>query len=125
MNSFQKQFNSLLGVVLGAKKLGTPSAPTPSNAPSFTEDPSGVVSNLDNFEPGFRFQATTAGVDPESQKMYEAKQRSMQNLYNRHEALRAVKNARVKEKIVAVEKSKAKSNTPLGAIKSHNVGGNV
>ena len=123
MNSFQAQFNSLLGIALGAQKLGggkktlgTPSAPTPKQ--TFTED---KELGYDPF--GFSNQYAVSGVatDPEAIKAYEAKQRSMQNLINRHNALKAVKEAR---NIKSVVESK-KTDTPLGSIKSHTLGGNL
>ena len=121
MNSFQAQFNSLLGIALGAQKLGgktlgTPAAPTPKQ--TFTED---KELGYDPF--GFSNQYAVSGVatDPEAMKAYEAKQRSMQNLINRHNALKAVKEAR---NIKSVVESK-KTDTPLGSIKSHKLGGNL
>lgn len=126
MNSFQAQFNSLLGIALGAQKLskktlGTPSAPTatkPQKESNFMEDKS-----LEYDPYGFsnKYAISGASMDPEMQKAYEARQRSMQNLINRHEALRAIKQAR---NIKSVVESK-KTNTPLGSIKSHDLGGNV
>lgn len=121
MNSFQAQFNSLLGIALGAQKLGgktlgTPTAPTPKQ--TFMGD---KELGYDVF--GFSNQYAVSGVatDPESMKAYEAKQRSMQNLINRHNALKAVKEAR---NIKSVVESK-KTDTPLGSIKSHKLGGNL
>ena len=123
MNSFQAQFNSLLGVALGAQKLGggkktlaTPSAPAPSK--TFTED---KELGYDPFSFSNQYAVSGATMDPEMQKGYEAKQRSMQNLINRHNALRAVKQARNIKNVV----SSKNTETPLGSIKSHNLGGNV
>lgn len=127
MNSFQAQFNSLLGVALGAQKLsskktlGTPSAPTatkPQQESNFMEDKS-----LEYDPYGFsnKYAISGASMDPEMQKAYEARQRSMQNLINRHEALKAVKQARQIKNVVATRRN----DTPLGAIKTHNLGGNI
>ena len=123
MNSFQAQFNSLLGVALGAQKLGggkktlgTPSAPAPSK--TFTED---KELGYDPFGFSNQYAVSGATMDPEMQKGYEAKQRSMQNLINRHNALRAVKQARNIKNVV----SSKNTETPLGSIKSHNLGGIV
>lgn len=113
MNSFQAQFNSLLGLVLGAKTFGEKQAKKTLGTPKKPDY---------NAEATFSFNTpyttTTANLDKETQMRMEAKQRSIQNLINRHEALRAVKTAREKENIFKVESSKL-HETPLGAIKSH------
>lgn len=113
MNSFQAQFNSLLGLALGAKTFGEKQAKKTLGTPKKPDY---------NAEATFSFNTpyttTTANLDKETQMRMEAKQRSMQNLINRHEALRAVKAAREKENIFKVESSKL-HETPLGAIKSH------
>ena len=113
MNSFQAQFNSLLGLALGAKTFGEKQAKKTLGTPKKPDY---------NAEATFSFNTpyttTTANLDKETQMRMEAKQRSMQNLINRHEALRAVKAAREKENIFKAESSKL-HETPLGAIKSH------
>lgn len=113
MNSFQAQFNSLLGLALGAKTFGEKQAKKTLGTPKKPDY---------NAEATFSFNTpyttTTANLDKETQMRMEAKQRSIQNLINRHEALRAVKTAREKENIFKVESSKL-HETPLGAIKSH------
>ena len=113
MNSFQAQFNSLLGLALGAKTFGEKQAKKTLGTPKKPDY---------NAEATFSFNTpyttTTANLDKETQMRMEAKQRSMQNLINRHEALKAVKAARQKEYIFKVESSKL-YETPLGAIKSH------
>lgn len=113
MNSFQAQFNSLLGLALGAKTFGEKQAKKTLGSPKKPDY---------NAEATFSFNTpyttTTANLDKETQMRMEAKQRSIQNLINRHEALRAVKTAREKENIFKVESSKL-HETPLGAIKSH------
>lgn len=113
MNSFQAQFNSLLGLALGAKTFGEKQAKKTLGTPKKPDY---------NAEATFSFNTpyttTTANLDKETQMRELAKQRSMQNLINRHEALRAVKAAREKENIFKVESSKL-HETPLGAIKSH------
>ena len=113
MNSFQAQFNSLLGLALGAKTFGEKQAKKTLGTPKKPDY---------NAEATFSFNTpyttTTANLDKETQMRMEAKQRSIQNLINRHEALRAVKAAREKENIFKVESSKL-HETPLGAIKSH------
>ena len=94
MNSFQAQFNSLLGVALGAQKLGgkktlgTPSTPTPTKSVegSTKEEYSPLA---DSFETNFMASNVTA--DREYQMAMLAKERSLQNLYNRHNALKARK----------------------------------
>ena len=126
MNSFQNQFNSLLGIALGAKKLGTPKAPT-AKAPKVSQTKNLVEAGekgelktiYEGFNPNNLFMTSTASLDPVAQKAYEAKQRSLQNLYNRHEALRAIKLAR--------EKTKGAFENPLGktTIMSHNKGGMI
>lgn len=116
MNSFQAQFNSLLGLALGAKTFGEKQAKKTLGTPKKPDY---------NAEATFIFNTpyttTTANLDKETQMRMEAKQRSMQNLINRHEALKAVKTARQKENIFKVESSKL-HETPLGAIKSHEKG---
>lgn len=116
MNSFQAQFNSLLGLALGAKTFGEKQAKKTLGTPKKPDY---------NAEATFSFNTpyttTTANLDKETQMRMEAKQRSMQNLINRHEALKAVKTARQKENIFKVESSKLHEN-PLGAIKSHEKG---
>lgn len=113
MNSFQAQFNSLLGLALGAKTFGEKQAKKTLGTPKKPDY---------NAEATFSFNTpyttTTANLDKDTQMRELAKQRSMQNLINRHEALRAVKAARQKENIFKVESSKL-HETPLGAIKSH------
>lgn len=92
MNSFQAQFNSLLGLALGAKTfgekqanktLGTPKAPTAS---------SNDFSNLQT-----AYQGSTL-TNQDYVMATVAKERSLQNLRNRQEALKAVKRARMAEK---------------------------
>lgn len=131
MNSFQAQFNSLLGLALGAKTfgekqakktLGTPKAPT-AETPTKQTKKQGEYNAEATFDFNLPFTTSTATLDKDTQMRELAKQRSMQNLINRHEALRAVKAARMKENIMNVEKSKM-SDTPLGAIKSHTKGDN-
>lgn len=116
MNSFQAQFNSLLGLALGAKTFGEKQAKKTLGTPKTPGY---------NAEATFSFNTpyttTTANLDKDTQMRELAKQRSMQNLINRHEALRAVKAARQKENILKVESSK-QHETPLGAIKSHEKG---
>lgn len=116
MNSFQAQFNSLLGLALGAKTFGEKQAKKTLGTPKKPDY---------NAEATFSFNTpyttTTANLDKETQMRMEAKQRSIQNLINRHEALKAVKTARQKENIFKVESSKL-HETPLGAIKSHEKG---
>jgi hypothetical protein len=132
MNSFQAQFNSLLGIALGAKEfgakkaLGTPSAPTPSVG----SQPKKMVegSSKDQYKAyetdfGHNFLTSTASLTPEAQKAYEAKQRSLENLKNRHNALRMLKAQRQAEKIKSVAATRP-TDTPLGSIKSHKLGGN-
>ena len=95
MNSFQAQFNSLLGVALGAQKLGGGKKPlgTPS-APAETKSVEGSTQEeysplADSFETNFMASNVTA--DREYQMAMLAKERSLQNLYNRHNALKARK----------------------------------
>lgn len=123
MNSFQAQFNSLLGIALGAKKLGTPSKPlgTPT-APAPTPKSSTFMEDTElGYDPyGFSnaYQTSSASMDPEMERAYYARQRSIQNLKNRHTALRTIKLARSK---------KGEFLNPLGSrtIMSHDKGGNI
>lgn len=93
MNSFQKQFNSLLGLALGAQKLGgetekvleTPSAPTPSKTPT------------EEYNIPTNYEASTL-TNKEYAMANLGKERSLQNLRNRHEALRAIKRERLAKK---------------------------
>lgn len=123
MNSFQNQFNTLLGIAIGAKKLGTPKAPAPkvSQTKNLVEagEKGELKSIYEGFNPNNLFMTSTASIDPEMLKAYEAKQRSLQNLYNRHEALRTIKLAR--------EKTKGAFENPLGknTIMSHDKGGTI
>lgn len=121
MNSFQAQFNSLLGIALGAKKLGTPSkplgtptAPTPSKS-TFMED---SELGYDPHSFSSRYQTSGARMDPEMERAYYARERSLQNLRNRTNALRMIKVARSK---------KSEFLNPLGSktIMSHDKGGNI
>ena len=100
MNSFQAQFNSLLGIALGAQKLsqktlGTPSDPTPTKM-SQTEK---VVEGSSNGEynpvdMGFNQYFQTGAISEEGRMALLAKERSLQNLRDRHSALRTIKAAR-------------------------------
>lgn len=121
MNSFQAQFNSLLGIALGAKKLGeskkalgTPTAPTPSKS-TFMED---SELGYDPHSFSSRYQTSGARMDPEMERAYYARERSLQNLRNRTSALRMIKVARSK---------KSEFLNPLGSktIMSHDKGGNI
>lgn len=120
MNSFQAQFNSLLGLALGAKTFGEKQAKKTLGVP---KAPTADYNAEATFNFNTPYTTTTATLDKDTQMRELAKQRSMQNLINRHEALRAVKAARMKENIMNVEKSRM-SDTPLGAIKSHTRGDN-
>lgn len=98
MNSFQAQFNSLLGIALGAQKLsnkalGTPSAPT-AKQPQATKEVEG--STQGELQPlksdfGSNYMQSNVVVDREYQMAMLAKERSLQNLFNRHNALKALK----------------------------------
>lgn len=102
MNSFQAQFNSLLGIALGAKEfgakkaLGTPSAPTPSVG----SQPKKMVEGSSEgeykaFSTDFNQNyLTTGAITDEGRAAVLAKERSLQNLRNRHNALRMIKAAR-------------------------------
>lgn len=118
MNSFQAQFNSLLGLALGAKTFGEKQAKKKLGVP---KAPTADYNAEETFNFNTPYTTSTASLDKETQMRMEAKQRSMQNLINRHEALKAVKAARQKENIFKVENSKL-HETPLGAIKSHEKG---
>lgn len=94
MNSFQAQFNSLLGIALGSQKLGgkktlgTPAAPTPKKAVenSTQEEYKPLSDSFNN-----NYMTSNLQVDREYQMAMLAKERSLQNLYNRHNALKARK----------------------------------
>lgn len=116
MNSFQAQFNSLLGLALGAKTFGEKQAKKKLGVPKAPDYNAEATFNFNT-----PYTTTTANIDKDTQMRELAKQRSMQNLINRHEALRAVKAARQKENILKAESSK-QHETPLGAIKSHDKG---
>lgn len=90
MNKFQSQFLSTLGLALGAKKiLGTPDAPTPSIQPQSEE------AEYKTLELGLGDQYfQTGAVSEEGRMALLAKERSLQNLRNRHNALRTIKKAR-------------------------------
>lgn len=89
MNSFQAQFNSLLGLALGAKKLlGTPEIPNP--VPAAPEKPK--QQEYKPVESGFSPLETLA-VSDEGRAAVIARERSLQNLRNRHNALRTIKQA--------------------------------
>lgn len=131
MNSFQKQFNSLLGMAVGAKKIfGTPSAPeaakpqmstaTPSAQPTGKESKKGgdyEVYTGEGFSDVYT-QSAAATADVPEAKRYLAKQRSLQNLINRREALAAIKREKEIRKI-GVAPSPSKSNYPVGSIISN------
>ena len=134
MNSFQKQFNSLLGLALGAQKLGgetekvlgTPSAPvaaekgTPEAEFKPTKKTKG---DYKRYELGFgspweeSLAATTTEASSQEMKRYYAKQRSLQNLRNRHEALRAIKREKDRNKVLP--QAITTGNAPRGSIVSN------
>lgn len=93
MNSFQKQFNTVLGLALGAQKLGgktlgIPSAPVVSKEGTSEQEYQPLKMGY-----GSQFLQTGATTD-EGRAALLAKERSLQNLRNRHEALRMIKEAR-------------------------------
>jgi hypothetical protein len=97
MNSFQNQFNSLLGIALGAKKLGTPKAPTPKAHNTSQTKNMVEGSSVGEYQPlqiGSNQNIETSATSREGLMALIAKERSLQNLYNRHEALRTISAAR-------------------------------
>ena len=92
MNSFQAQFNSLLGLALGAKTFGEKQAKKTLGVPKAPTASANDFSNLQT-----AYQGSTA-TNQDYVMATVAKERSLQNLRNRHEALRAVKRARMAEK---------------------------
>ena len=101
MNNFQSQFLGVLGAVLGAKKMGTPNAPTPKSP---SKSPTSAFSTANTEYEGsdlFRptkwenLYSTENKADKEVMELMSrlnARQKSNLNLYNRHEALRSIRN---------------------------------
>ena len=96
MNSFQAHFNSLLSIaaagakaeaLTGGAKLGTPKAPSIKK-----EAPYKALE--DSFNNAYM---TTTGISDEGRAAVIARERSLQNLRNRTNAMRMVAKARLGE----------------------------